>query len=89
VRPQPTEPSSPTPSTPPGPLAARPEASSQDPRWTRKLERATDLDHLLIWRRTPETRLLWSILHPIDRGCERARRLPAVETAERLARVHA
>lgn len=45
----------------------------QDARWARKLERAEDLDHLLLWLRTQDARVLRSMLYACDRGCAKVR----------------
>jgi hypothetical protein len=49
----------------------------REQRLARKLERADDLDHLLLWLRTDDAQILRSMLYAFDRSCAKIRAITA------------
>lgn len=49
----------------------------REARLARKLERAEDLDYLMLWTRTPDTQVLRGMLYALDRACARVRAVTA------------
>lgn len=53
------------------------QASDREARLARKLERAMDLDHLVVWLRTTDAQVFRTMLYPLDRGCAKIRTVMA------------
>lgn len=81
-----TETAGTSPATPVGKSAgaktpAKPQKQKQEQerqaRLARKLERADDLDHLLLWVRTEDAQVLRGMLYAFDRACAKVRAITA------------
>lgn len=53
------------------------QVAEREARLARKLERAMDLDHLVVWLRTTDAQVLRTMLYPLDRGCAKIRTVMA------------
>jgi hypothetical protein len=72
-----TAPGRPAGSAKPAKGATQTKQQQREQRLARKLERADDLDHLLLWLRTEDAQVLRGMLYAFDRSCAKIRAIAA------------